>query len=388
MKYTLIQALRGFFSIGVVLMHLKMALNGGFGIPSLKGDASFFNFLPIVLGGIPCGFFAISGYFMAFLVDRASPNFLAQRLLRAYPTYFLCIALAFVLRAFTSHPLNSRDLVAVLSLMPLGMGLNYKLGIEWTLVYEIPFYFVCAIFCRPKWRNLFPTFLISWLFVIILASITAYFAPALGQPGGRLWAGVQGVVPYYPPKALPNPLSLWLSIWDYSFIMGALVYYFLKRRSEPATMFWASQVLLATTCVVSVLNASGYQVLYLLGLLAAALLIVLISLEKRIRSPKFLSQLGDYSYALYLMHPTIIILVLDRWHAITGQPPGLAASLFTLVVCFGAFWFLGQWDVAMHKYFKARLDRAMPKITPAFSRAMRVFFKSESRTAPFGQDKS
>jgi len=373
MKYTLIQALRGLLSVAVVFMHLRMALTGMFGIHSIEGDPTIFAFLPDMIGGVPCGFFAISGYFMAFLVDRDSPDFLANRLVRVYPTYFICVALAFALRAFTAKPLSPRDLPAVLSLLPVGAGNDYKLGIEWTLVYEVTFYFACAFFCRPKWRKRFPAFLIGWLFLIAAANMAAAFAPAYGQPGGHIWTAIFRVIPYYPPPPLPNPLSIWFSIWSYCFVVGALMFYFLQRRSDPATMFWTGQVLLVSALAICVSAASGLQLLYILGLLSAFLIMALISLEKRFRSPKFLAQLGDYSYALYLIHPTIIILVLDRWHAITGQKPRLVASLFTLVVCFAAFWFLGQMDILVHKYCKKRLSRAMPKITPVVARAMRVF---------------
>jgi peptidoglycan/LPS O-acetylase OafA/YrhL len=352
MKYTLIQALRGLLCVGVVFMHIKMALMGLFPIPSLKGDPSFFAYLPDILGGIPCGFFAVSGYFMAFLVDRETPYFLSQRLVRVYPTFLIAVCLAFLLRAFTTSLLNFDNLFPVLSLLPFGMGKSYKLGIEWTLVYEVSYYFVCAFFCRPKWSKRFPAFLLAWLFALI----------AMDTFHGSSTAG------FTPPLPLPTIFSLWGSIWNYSFIMGALTFYYLQRRQEPATLAWTGQVLLATTCAVSVLNLQGYGVLYLLGLLSCVLLDLLIRLEKRVRAPKILAQLGDYSYALYLIHPTIIILVLDRWHAITGQPPGLVAGLMATVLCFGAFWYLGQIDVAVHKRCKVLVNRILTGGLPLFLR--------------------
>lgn len=316
--------------MGVVFMHIKIYL-------SHSGDPSFFSYMPDVLGGIPCGFFAISGYFMAFLVDRNSPNFLVQRLLRVYPTYFLVVALSFVMRAVTNRQLDFDNLPAVLSLLPFGMGKSYKLGIEWTLVYEIWYYFICAFFCRPKWNRHFPAFLLFWLFAVIISDIVAF----------------------QPPKPLPNAASIWLSIWNYSFIMGALTFYYIQRRQEPVAQAWAAQVVFATTCVISALYMKAYAVLYLLGVISCLLIDWLIRLESRVRSPKLLAQLGDYSYALYLVHSNIIILVLDRWKAITGQPPGLIAGLISLVLCMGAFWYLGQVDVALHRRLKSWVNRAL-----------------------------
>lgn len=330
MTYTLIQALRGILCVCVVFMHIKIYLTH-------YGSPSIFEYVPNILGGVPCGFFAISGYFMAFLVDRNAPNFLVQRLVRVYPMYFVVVAMAFVLRAFTSIPLNFDNMPAVLSLLPFGMGKSYKLGIEWTLVYEIWYYFICAFFCRPKWNKYFPAFLLVWLFALI----------------------IHDTVAFSPPKPLPNVFSIWLSIWNYSFILGALTFYYLQRRQEPATQAWAGQVIFATACAVSVLYSQAYSVLYTLGFISCLLIDWLIRLESRMRSPKFLAQLGDYSYALYLVHSNIIILVLDRWQPMTGERPGVVAGLMALVLCLGAFWFFGQLDVALHKRCKAWVNRRL-----------------------------
>jgi len=348
MKYTLIQALRGILCVGVVFMHIKIYL-------LRMGDPSFFVNIPNILGGIPCGFFAISGYFMALLVDNSSPNFLVQRLVRVYPMYFVVVALAFVMRSLTDSPLNSDDLFHVMSLLPFGMGKSYKLGIEWTLVYEVWYYFICAVFCRPRWNRYFPAFLLAWLFAVIVTNI---------------WA-------FKPPNPVPNFLNIWLSIWNYSFVLGALTYYYIQRRNEPATMAWARYVVLGSLCAASALEAHSYAVLYVLGFGSCLMVDWLIRLESRIRSPKILAQLGDYSYALYLVHSNIIILVFDLWLEATGQRPAAVAGLTALVLCMGAFWFLGQFDVALHKRckafvnrylaggFSATLSRLVPKPAPA-----------------------
>jgi peptidoglycan/LPS O-acetylase OafA/YrhL len=341
MTYTLIQALRAVLCVGVVLMHIKIYLNR-------LGDPSIFDYIPDILGGIPCGFFAVSGYFMSFLVDRNTPNFLVQRLVRVYPTYFIVVGMAFVMRAFTSIPLSFDDLPQVLSLLPFGMGKSYKLGIEWTLVYEIWYYFICAFFCRPGWHKRFPAFLVAW----------------------ALFQIVWDTVAFMPPKAVPNFLTVWIGIWNYSFILGALTYYYLQRRAEPVTQAWAGYLMLASGVVTAHLHQRGYGILYVLGVFSCLLVDWLIQLESRVRAPKFLAKLGDYSYALYLIHSTIIILTLDRWQHITGQPPGIIAGLVALVLCLGAFWFLGQMDVAIHKKCKGYVAGLMPSGFVAFARSI------------------
>jgi exopolysaccharide production protein ExoZ len=42
------------------------------------------------------------------------------------------------------------------------------LGIEWSLVYEIFFYFVCSAFAFGQMRRLFPAFLAAWGIAIIV----------------------------------------------------------------------------------------------------------------------------------------------------------------------------------------------------------------------------
>ncbi|GFK92397.1 hypothetical protein NNJEOMEG_00222 [Fundidesulfovibrio magnetotacticus] len=331
MTYTLIQALRGVLCICVVLIHIKIYLT------KQGGDLSLFWHIPDLFGGIPCGFFAISGYFMAFLVDRNSPHFLVHRLLRVYPMYFIAVGIAYVLRFCTSSHLDTDDLFYVLSLLPFGMGKSYKLGIEWTLVYEIWYYFICAVFCNQRLKSYFPSFLITWLFGVMITDI--YF--------------------FRIPQPVPNIFTVWFAIWNYSFIMGALTYYYLQRKYEPDTMAWAAIVALGSTATFSYLHGRAYSVLYWLGILACLLIDWLIRLESRIRAPKFLAQLGDYSYTLYLIHSNIIILVFYSWKSTTGTPPGTIAGLMAFVLCMGGFWYLGQVDVRLHKYLKFHVNKAL-----------------------------
>ena len=215
MTLTLIQAMRGLASACVVLMHIKIFL-------TKYGDPGLFNGLPEFLGAIPCMFFAISGYFMAMLVDRRDQHFLANRLVRIYPTYCGIIALAFVLRSVSMKPLHLADLPFVLPLLPFGTGLDYKLGIEWTLVYEVTFYLICAWYCRPGRYELFPRMLVAWYLALLGASF------------------------FLPVPDMPNPLNIWASPWNANFCSGALVYYFFRSIRKPSSWLWALVLGVAT----------------------------------------------------------------------------------------------------------------------------------------------
>jgi peptidoglycan/LPS O-acetylase OafA/YrhL len=362
MTYTLIQGMRALLCVGVAFIHVKIYL-AHFG-----GDLSIFQYAPEFLGAAPCGFFAISGYFMATMVHRVTPNFLPQRAVRIYPMYFLAVAIAYGLRYFTGNPLNFKDLNFVLPLLPFGGHKDYKLGIEWTLVYEIFFYLVCAFFCRPSMSRHFPKFLIAWLVAVLV------------------WTMLK---PTLEINHLPDFLSIWTNGWTFNFVIGALVYYFLKFYQEPVVQAWAEKLVLASAFVAAAIQPTQASVIFIFGLGSCLLLVGLIKLESLIQAPKIIIDLGDYSYSLYLIHPTIIMVVIGRWEYFTGEKPGLIAGLFSLVLCLAAYWYLGQLDVAMHKRLKPWVSRVLAKSRPAGT--ARIFIPAPAageKTSPVGLKQS
>lgn len=266
---------------------------------------------------------------MAMLISRKTPNFLLQRLLRVYPTYFIVLALAYVLRSMTRVPLNFSDFFAILPLFPFDSGLDYKLGIEWTLLYEIFYYLVCAMFCHPKGRKLFPAFLVCWF---------------LSTLGGAY------VLPVPPIK--PNLLNIWLSIWNIGFIGGALTYYMLHNERTSTVKAWSLIIALATVLVALTLQHQHTHLLLMIGICSCILLGILVKLESYFRSPRLFVTLGDNSYALYLAHVTIILFCFDNWAKLTGKEPAISAGILAFTVCLLASWPLGRMDIAVHQRLK------------------------------------
>jgi peptidoglycan/LPS O-acetylase OafA/YrhL len=341
MTLTLIQAMRGLASACVALMHVKIFL-------TKYGDPGFFNGLPEFLGAIPCMFFAISGYFMAMLIDRREHNFLLNRLVRIYPTYFVIIALAFLLRAFSLKPLGPGDLPLVLTLLPLGPSPDYKLGIEWTLIYELFFYLVCAYYCRQGYHHLFPRMCIAWYLALMGAS---FFLPT--------------------PEPIPNALNIWASPWNANFASGALVYYFLRSARKPTTWAWVLALGLATYAAFEGTPFLKAKSIVFFGAACTVILVGLVLLEKWVRAPRLLVRLGDYSYPLYLVHVTIILTTISVWMRLTEVKPGVATGLTALGLCLLATWPLGWLDVTMHKHFKAGLKKFLA------ARAVRAAARAE-----------
>jgi exopolysaccharide production protein ExoZ len=327
MTYRWVQVLRGMLSLSVALIHIKIFLTRA------AGDAGLFNNIPDSFGNAPCVFFVISGYFMAMLIDRREKHFLLNRVIRIYPPYILAIFLAYLLRFDTKKLFT--DLYAVITLLPLGSGLDYKLGIEWSLIYEIFFYFLCAFYARPDRAGTFPKMLIAWYLATLVAAMYV-------------------VVP-----VLPNMLNIWASSWNLCFIGGALVYHLLLSYRKPAVQFWAVCVTLATAAAYIFAPSGRVQGLISYAIFSPLLLIALIGLERVIRAPRVFVKLGDYSYALYLIHVSIILTTLKLWEQFVGTPPTSMTGVLALILCLLSCWAFGFVDVSMHNRLKAFVKKKL-----------------------------
>ena len=120
--------------------------------------------------------------------------------------------------------------VRALSLLPQDKPVGYALGIEWSLVYEIFFYFVCSAFAFSRMRRLFPAFLAAWGIAIIV---------------GQSAFGTRTLM-------IPQSQQLPLSLFNLLFISGGLGYYAWKRFERPN--YWVAAVggLLAVASLVGV----------------------------------------------------------------------------------------------------------------------------------------
>ena len=80
-------------------------------------------------------FFAISGSLMAEILPRTNPwQFLAHRIVRIYPIFFLVVVALLPLgNALEFMP--PRGALLALTLAPVGNAAVYYLHVEWTLVF-------------------------------------------------------------------------------------------------------------------------------------------------------------------------------------------------------------------------------------------------------------
>lgn len=334
-RYFLIQALRAIAATAVLLFHAAETTKDRLPSASLIYDIVDDRFAL----GVPL-FFAISGFVLSHAIQRESaPRFLAARVLRIYPAFFLAVVLTLLVSMVPTGaiPWPPRSWLA-LTLLPLGPTPSPLGGIEWTLVYEVSFYLVFPLLWLARSRRVAWLFCAGWLAVIVAASV--------GWPGRFT-------------HEMPRGISILLSAFNLPFIFGIAAYLAHQRLSLSQ-----SRMLLipALALLIGLQFVHARETEYLIVGLAFGLLLAIVGrqcLDRDISRNSLVVRCGDYSYGLYLLHNTIIVAIASR-----VVPAGWsAATLFAVLVCAGlaggcAF---GAFEQAIYVRMRLRvLARAAP----------------------------
>ncbi|WP_428560818.1 MAG: acyltransferase family protein [Solidesulfovibrio sp. DCME] len=336
MRYYSIQFLRLLFMAEVLYLHVQAYLS----IYGQQGG-TVFHTIPSAFMAAALPFFTISGFIMAFLIDIGYRNFLPRRLLRVYPTYFCGVAIAVAVNWFLWHKAPSTHLFAAASLLPLGPA-DLPLRVEWTLIYEIAYYIVIAPFALPRLRRYFVPFLFVWAAAIFFA----YYA--LDMRGAYIFTTWRTVL---------------LSNFGLYFITGALVYHLQKKTP---TWHWSISVALiclsAAICLATSWNRPPGLIkdmgeILPWSLCTAVSLYCVVKLEDKWRHPllETISDFGDYAYAYYLIHATILSAFFSIAVYTFGWRLDNATALGGLALVLVLGYGFGRLDMTLHNFFKKRL---------------------------------
>ncbi len=311
--------LRGAAALLVLLAHLVGAERDYGG-----GGAILPGFLEMGVTGVDL-FFLISGFVMVYVTQTPSPaggpfrqsaDFLLRRATRIYPLYWL-VTLALLglyagKRLLFGEDTELPSLVASFLLWPDRAYPVIPVG--WTLIHEMYFYLVFSVIILFK-RPLLPLLLFGWFLIILAAGI---------------WSD---------PSSSPLT-SVTLSALTVEFLAGAaLALIFTNGRIRGG----GAAVLLALAWLVVLLGplaASLYpdavadhtvRTLIFTGPYAL-LLFGCVGLEKagRLNLPEWSIKLGDMSYALYLVHIPVLLVVGRLLSPYAG--PGIADNLVMVPV--------------------------------------------------------
>jgi exopolysaccharide production protein ExoZ len=345
MYFRSLQVFRGIAAVAVVLFHVNCYLDSLY-----KAPDTAFRVFTVHFGLGAWFFFSLSGFLMAYMVDTSRDRFFRRRLLRIYPTFWLAVGLTLLAKVALFGGVSNRRLFHAASLLPLGGKAVYPLSVEWTLIYEVFFYCVCAAFATAALHRWFPGFLACWGGAIAVANV------GFGHP----------------PVILPSPRQIPFSLFNLLFIMGGLGYYAFKIV-DPTVRVRRLLLGVAGAGLLIYYFRNGSEIVGYSGLgLSFTAAILWGALGDRRDSPapsgSFFEGLGDASYGLYLIHVPIVTCFFVVMTQKTGlrypTAAGVAATILALV---GGWWF-GKLDVALQRRLKRRLLQPRPIVggaTPA-----------------------
>jgi peptidoglycan/LPS O-acetylase OafA/YrhL len=317
-----IQALRGVAVLMVVMIHLA-AMEVEFG----GGE----RLLPPLLGFGWAGvdlFFVISGFIMVAVTAGAgrgpgvAAEFLYHRATRIYPVYWFYSAVLIGLHELVPRFANPARWAAVSiprSLLLLPQVAAPVLAVGWTMVHEIYFYLVFALFLFAPER-LRPTFLAVWLAAAVV--MPAFLSPA--------------VTPL--AAVVTHPLTT-------EFVAGAAIALLARRGARVpgvaalvagALLLVGGYVLFAPAIPGSQAWPAGWSRVAVFGLPSTFLLAGAVSLEFSSRRllPSWLRMVGDASYSIYLVQIFLVLGIGRLWSKV--QAPGLADNLAAVTLAAAA----------------------------------------------------
>lgn len=315
-----VQYLRGLAALSVMLYHSSYYAEHILGV---SGWETAFDGRFAVVG--VAVFFAISGMLMADLVVRTDPwRFLGHRIVRIYPAFLLAAAIAAPLTAYAGGWWPSFHLLGLL-LAPAGRR-GYYLGIEWTLVFECTYYVVLfAIAAAGLQRHL------NRIALVWLAMLAA--APFLTGWDDTMFVRLD---------------SLWLAPVDVAFAGGLVVPWL--ARSVPIPV---GTGVLACGAVLAMPPTDPVVARWAAG--AAAVLLVLDAVRMKIPRGAVpgLDTLGDWSYALYLVHVPVFLTLFPLWPKFAGTAAAWPCAV-ALALALAAT--LGTLDVRLYRRLRGAVN--------------------------------
>lgn len=298
-----------------------------------------FEYIKPAVGGFGVDlFFVISGFIMAYIVNKSPDSFLYRRIIRIVPLYYAMTFLTAGLYLakpswFRSVVMTPTALAKSLLFIPYHIENSGPiLTLGWTLNYEMFFYVSIALFIR------------------VFGSKKGMVACLIGL---SVFVLISGAV-YWESYAM----RFWGSSMIMEFVAGGILYYLWKYRLRDANQSFKNILILAGFLAFVFLMYAEYvyglssKRSMLFGIPAFLVTCSFLMLENRINiKNKFHSAmvlLGDSSYAMYLVHPFVIYAFLRLVYmriGLQGPVYDLLGLVFSMVlVCL--------LSVALHLWFE------------------------------------
>jgi peptidoglycan/LPS O-acetylase OafA/YrhL len=289
-------------------------------------------------------FFMISGYVIPWSIrDRSVADFAVARVIRLYPTYWLCVALLAavppLLGDWRFH-LPLRDTLLNLTMFAELFGARYLDGVFWTLVTEMQFYALVAVVVGVFGFQRLPTALLVWL---VIGAGTSVLAKASGT----------------------QPVYLGGTYYMY-FCFGAACYFLHhieRSRTVYALLGLSVPLMLAHGVHKAGAIAESYRapmsaaVVCALLLASAAAVFFSRALSARMKAGATVALLGGLTYPLYLLHENIGYALLNTMFSVETRWLGLAYTIaFSLAASAAVYlWF----DLPVRRWLRRALRQQL-----------------------------
>jgi peptidoglycan/LPS O-acetylase OafA/YrhL len=354
-----VQALRGIAATLVVLSHV------GEHERSLSAPHLLAPFTYIGPTGVDL-FFAISGFIMTitnwgnFTRPGAPAEFLVRRFIRIFPIYWIVtaavLAVSFKVHGAIPQPLH---LAGALLLVPQAQ--YPPLGVAWSLIYEMYFYYVFAVLLLFR-RSAFAWAVAGWGALTIALNVALH--------------GKAGVDAFLRTAASPFVLEFGLGV-----IVGLLT---VHRRFISPKLVAACAIALTAAALAHLAGMrgaysgapyGGWDRFLFAGVPFAVLLYAFVALElhSRVILPRALCAFGNASYSLYLWHELIasgyfrVFARFAHLHGVAGRSTYLLlvvlATIGTSVVLYALI--EKPMTACLQKWWRGRHARAPASLVPA-----------------------
>jgi peptidoglycan/LPS O-acetylase OafA/YrhL len=314
-------------------------------------------------------FFVVSGFIMvhtsydSFGREGAPSNFMARRLARIVPLYWIATATELTLRAIKGAPIDPMKVIYSLLFIPQSVdpgptaAIRPVLAVGWTLNYEMFFYVIFAVALLWE-RRIGIGVLVSTMLALVLAGTLLQPLTDTSDP--------------------ITTLTFWTNPTILLFLAGALIAVAWKARTAAARFITGYPLPICAALIawtvwifsqeVADPSATTYQVPLAWRLVFWAVCAALIALCVFGRPVKVnwltapLIKLGDASYSVYLFHSFVVIALEKIWWALAPPLPG---PYFVVV----AFFTSAAAGIVIHHIIETPIERWLRvRLIPARSR--------------------
>jgi len=332
-KIESVQALRALAAILVMLYHGTLILES-------IGYSFFFNIFKVGFIGVDI-FFVISGFIILNIYfpkqNQISTDqikiFFYKRFVRIFPIYWIVLIILTIKNMFfTFHRNIDIDFFIFIKsffLIPIPVSFTI-VGISWTLSYELFFYilFGFIFFITPK--KIIPIFTLLLIFHFLIFQ-------QFGFSGNS-----------HLLKFLRDPIII-------EFLLGCIIAKIaFNYDSFPRLALTGGLLILSISSYFYYRDNTEYFIRAIqYGLPSAIILYGMI--KCKIKYPKILIKIGDASYSLYLIHGSVmsIILILSKKLGIQSLFTNfLGACLLFALTIFGSYIFYTLIELPLIEFFK------------------------------------